>query len=154
MQKAVITMVATVGTAAPLFAQAAEPVQLASDVFIERFEAAPGGGRIRVLERADQLRAGDRVIFVVNWKASRTREFTVTNPMPRSISFQSSARDDQEVSVDGGHTWGALPDLIVHLGDGQWRHARAEDVTHVRWRVPGELAALGAGQMTYRGVVR
>lgn len=149
-----MTMVATVGTAAPLLAQAAEPVQLASDVFIERFEAAPGGGSIRVLERADRLRAGDRVIFVVNWKASRNREFTVTNPMPRTITFQGSARNDEEVSVDGGHVWGALADLLVHEPDGQLRHARAEDVTHVRWRVPGELAALGAGQMTYRGVVR
>lgn len=149
-----MTMVATVGTAAPLLAQAAEPVQLASDVFIERFETAPGGAKIRVLERADRLRAGDRVIFVVNWKASRTREFTVTNPMPRTVAYQSSARNDEEVSVDGGHNWGLLPDLLVHDTDGQLRRARPADVTHVRWRVPGELAALGAGQMTYRGVVR
>ncbi|WP_264422794.1 hypothetical protein [Novosphingobium sp. KCTC 2891] len=145
---------ALAAAAAPVMAHAAEPVRFASDVFVERFQPAGNGRTARVLERADRLRAGDRVVFVVNWKAQQGREFTVTNPMPRTVSFQGTAQGDEEVSVDGGRSWGQLGDLAVREADGRLRRATPEDVTHLRWRVPGAIAALGAGQMTYRGIVR
>jgi hypothetical protein len=138
----------------PGCANAAGPVQFASDVFVERFQPAPGGRTARTLERAQRLNPGDRVVFVVNWKAARKSEFTVTNPMPRAVSFQRSAAGDEEVSVDGGRSWGDLAALTVRDRDGQVRHAVPEDVTHLRWRIPGEIAAQGEGQMIYRGIVR
>ncbi len=138
----------------PCTANAAGPVQFASDVFVERFQPAPGGRIARTLERAERLQPGDRVVFVVNWKSARTREFTVTNPMPRAVSFQRSAAGDEEVSVDGGRSWGDLAALTIRERDGQLRHAVPEDVTHLRWRIPGALAAQGEGQMIYRGIVR
>ena len=151
------TLVVAVATGAAMLpdaAQAAGPVRFASDVFVERFQPAPGGRVARVLERADQLHPGDRVIFVVNWKASRDAPFTVTNPLPRAIAFESTADGAEEVSVDGGRNWGPLEALSVRGPDGRARRAMPEDVTHLRWRVPGPLAMLGTGQMTYRGVVR
>ncbi len=135
----------------PTTAQAADQVRFASDVFVERFVSAPGGGTARVLERADRLTPGDRVIFIVNWTVARARTFTVTNPMPRAIAFQRSGDGDEEVSVDGGRSWGALGDLQIRDRDGHLRLASPEDVTHLRWTVP---ATRGSGQLTYRGVVR
>jgi hypothetical protein len=149
-----VVAVATGAAMVPMAAHAAGPVQFASDVFVERYHPAPGGRIARVLERAEQLRAGDRVIFVVNWKASREAGFTVTNPLPRSIAFESTSDGAEEVSVDGGRTWGQLEVLSVRSPNGRTRRALPEDVTHLRWRVPGPLAMLGTGQMTYRGVVR
>lgn len=158
MRGASVAVAAGIVTLAPVAlpapAVAADAVQLSSDVFVERFQPAPGGRTARVLERAARLQPGDRVIFVVNWTASRTRDFTVTNPLPRSVAFQATAGGDEDVSVDGGRSWGALADLAVRDADGRLRHAVPEDVTHVRWRVPGPLAALGTGRITYRGVVR
>lgn len=158
MYKTVMTTLAvsaaTSAAMLPAAAQAAGPVQFASDVFIERFQPAPGGRVARVLERADQLRPGDRVIFVVNWKASREGPFTVTNPLPRAIAFESTSDGAENVSVDGGRTWGLLEALSVRSADGRSRRALPEDVTHLRWRVGAPLAMLGVGQMTYRGVVR
>ncbi|RQW45889.1 hypothetical protein EH199_00465 [Novosphingobium sp. LASN5T] len=148
------SMVGAVAVAAPLAAQVAQPVRFASDVFVERFIPGPGGRMSRVLERPDRLNPGDRVVFVVNWKADRGRDFTVTNPLPRAVAFQRSADGLEEVSIDGGRTWGALEDLRVRDADGSMRHATPDDVTHVRWRVPARLALAGAGQFTYRGVVR
>lgn len=138
----------------PMTAQAADAVRFASDVFVERFVSAPGGRSARVLERAERLRPGDRVIFVVNWTVQRGREFTVTNPMPRSVAFQRSVDGEQEVSVDGGRNWGRMEDLTVRDSGGDLRMATPEDVTHLRWRVPGTQAQRGSGQLTYRGVVR
>ena len=135
-------------------AQPSRGVQFASDVFIERFQPAPGGRTARILERADQLRPGDRVIFVVNWSGRKDGGFTVTNPLPRSIAFAGATDETQEVSVDGGRTWGALESLSVRTADGRIRPAHTEDVTHLRWRIPVQLALAGTGQMTWRGVVR
>ncbi len=121
---------------------------LTGDVFVERFEPAAGGGRARILERADALHPGDRLVFVVSWTGGNPAGFTVVNPVPRAVVYQAGLGAPEEVSVDGGHTWGALGALMVRDGDA-WRHALAGDVTHVRWRVPG-----ASGQITYRGVVR
>ncbi|WP_225206632.1 hypothetical protein [Novosphingobium huizhouense] len=153
---AAATATAAAAKAAPVGAPdaASARVRLASDVFVERFAPAGEGRVARVLERAAVLRPGDRVVFVVNWQASRAQQFTLTNPMPQAIAFEGSAREDAQVSVDGGRTWGALDQLSVRTRDGRLRPATGEDVTHVRWRVPGAMAALGAGQMTYRGIVR
>ena len=146
-------LLAAVPPALVAVAAEASPVQFASTVFVERFVPGPGGRISRVLERADQLKRGDQVVFVVNWRAAASNEFTVTNPMPRSVSFQKSSDGREEVSVDGGRTWGRLEVLRVRDGAG-WRGANPEDVTHVRWHVPTPVAARGEGQILYRGVVR
>jgi len=154
MMRTVIACVATGAAMAPAAAHAAGGVQFASDVFVERFQPAPGGRTARVLERADQLRPGDRVIFVVNWTGRKNGGFTVTNPLPRAIAFAGATDETQEVSVDGGRTWGALEDLSVRDAYGRSRPAHPEDVTHLRWRIPTPQALAGTGQMTWRGVVR
>ncbi len=124
-------------------------VRLAGDVFVERFEPAPGGRTARVLERASELHSGDRLVFVVSWSGGDPAGFFVTNPVPRSVAWQpAGSATAEEISVDGGHSWGTLDTLLVRDGGG-FRHALPEDVTHVRWRAGG-----GAGQATYRGVVR
>ncbi|WP_298166989.1 hypothetical protein [Novosphingobium sp.] len=148
------TSAALMPVAAHAAAQPSGGVQFASDVFVERFQPAPGGRTARILERADQLRPGDRVIFVVNWSGRKDGGFTVTNPLPRTIAFAGATDETQEVSVDGGRTWGALEDLMVRDSNGRPRPAHAEDVTHLRWRIPVQLALAGTGQMTWRGVVR
>ena len=152
-----IGLIAAAGALFPVVAAATtggEPVRLASDVFVERFASAGQGRTARILERAETLRAGDRVVFVVNWKADKARQFTLTNPLPRTVAFQGTATGDEEVSVDGGHGWGRLDQLTVREADGRLRPATGKDVTHLRWHVPSAIAALGAGQMTYRGIVR
>ncbi len=158
MYKAVIPAMVVAGATSaalvPAAAHAAGGVQFASDVFVERFQPAPGGRTARILERADQLRPGDRVIFVVNWSGRKDGGFTVTNPLPRTIAFAGGADGEQEVSVDGGRTWGALEALTVRDAYGRMRPAHPEDVTHLRWRIPTQLALAGNGQMTWRGVVR
>ena len=121
-------------------------VALDSAVFVERDQAAAG----RMLEPAARLSRGDRVVYVVSWtRMGGQGGFTVTNPLPRAVAFQGSANGDEEVSVDGGRSWGKLGALRV--GN---RFATAEDVTHVRWRVAPALAARGAGSITYSGIVR
>lgn len=129
--------------ALPTVAAARANVVMDSTVFVERTEP----GNIRSLEPAARLSRGDRVVTVVSWRRmTGAGGFTITNPMPRAISYQSSAREDEEVSIDGGRTWGRLGEL--RLGN---RYATPEDVTHVRWRVP---AGNARGRIAYSGIVR
>jgi hypothetical protein len=134
------------GTSLASSASVRPSVRTESAVFIER--AQPGN--LRVLEPASQLSRGDRVVTVVSWhRLGGEGNFTITNPLPRAITYQASASDSQDVSVDGGHTWGKLGEL--RIGD---RVATPEDVTHMRWRIASNAATRGRGQIVYSGIVR
>ncbi|MDE2437109.1 MAG: hypothetical protein KGM49_12685 [Sphingomonadales bacterium] len=127
-------------------ALASPAVSLASAVFVERNTPTRG----HLLEPASRLSRGDRVVYVVNWsRMGGNGGFTVTNPLPHSVYYQESADGDEEVSIDGGRTWGRLGDL--HVGS---REATPEDVTHVRWRIASARAAQGSGQIAYSAIVR
>lgn len=134
------------GTTLPAQAQSRSSVQTDSTVFVERVDAHNG----RRLEPANILVRGDRVVTIVTWKRMRgTGGFMLTNPLPARLAYQRSASEMQDVSVDGGRTWGRLEAMRVGA-----RPAMPEDVTHVRWRIPASYAALGQGRIAYSGVVR
>ena len=132
--------------AAPIAAKANPAVALDSAVFVEKTNPRTG----RILEPAARFSRGDRLVYVVNWyRVGGQGGFTVTNPLPRSVYYQGSANGDEEVSIDGGKTWGKLDALRVGT-----RMATPEDVTHVRWRVAPSTAAQGQGRIAYSAIVR
>ena len=124
-------------------------VSIDSAVYVERLQLA-GSGQTRSLEPARRLARGDRVVTVVNWyRLAGTGGFTVVNALPARLYYQGSARDNEEVSADGGHSWGHLGSLRL-----AGRLATPEDVTHVRWFIPADQAQTGAGRIAYSGYVR
>lgn len=132
--------------ALPIVALASPSVALDSAVFVERVVPKKG----RMLQPATALKRGDRVVYVVSWfRMGGQGGFTVTNPLPKKVYYQGSADGREEVSLDGGRTWGKLDALRVGI-----RLATPEDVTHVRWKVPASEAARGSGQITYSAIVR
>ena len=54
---------------------------------------------------------------------------------------------------EAGGSWGKLGALPAPDGN-RWRDATPEDVTHIRWHVPAQLAMMGKGQLTWSGIVR
>jgi hypothetical protein len=124
-------------------------VALDSAVYVER-----SNGLTRSLRQVDRLSRGDRVVTILTWQRqggpkNDNAGFTVVNPLPRQVSYQGSAREDEEVSVDGGRSWGRLGELTIGT-----RLATAEDVTHVRWHVAARQAAQGQGRIAYSAIVR
>lgn len=137
---------AATALATPAEAHARARVAIDSAVFVERI----GEDSERVLAPARRLSRGDRVVYVLDWKGQGgDGGFVVTNPLPRSVAYQGSANEDEEVSADGGQTWGKLGTLKV-----AGRLAMAADVTHVRWRIAPPVAARGAGRIAYSAIVR
>lgn len=133
----------------------AAPVTVANTVYVEREVTNANGSSARVLEPAQTLRRGDRLVYVVSWRAPQARgeHLTITNPLPRAIAYERSADGDEDVSIDGGRSWGKLGGLRVRDGL-EWRYATPEDVTHIRWKVPPQLALAGSGRLTWSGIVR
>ena len=90
------------------------------------------------------------MVYVVSWyRMGGTGAFTVSNPLPRSVYYQGSADGSEEVSLDGGKSWGKLDQMRT-----SGRLATPEDVTNVRWHVAASEAARGAGEITYSAIVR
>lgn len=137
---------ALVTLGAPAEARTQATVAIDSAVFVERI----GEDSERVLAPARRLTRGDRVVYVLDWtRQAGDGGFIVTNPLPRSVTYQGSANADEEVSADGGLTWGRLGTLRIGA-----RLALAEDVTHVRWRIAPPIAAKGSGRIAYSAIVR
>ena len=142
-RKSICAIASILALAISTQAAATPGVSLDSEVYVERTQP----GNVRSLEPASSLRRGDRVVTVVTWRTlGKAGDFTVVNPVPRTITYENTAREDAEVSIDGGRTWGRLGELRFAS-----RMATPQDVTHVRWRLP---AARGSGRIAYSGIVR
>ncbi|WP_379550092.1 hypothetical protein [Qipengyuania sp. DGS5-3] len=117
---ACIAMVATAAAATD------SALSIKRSIYVER--ESDGGVS---LEPAETLKAGDRIVTVMQWDADDApRKFTLASEIPPTIAYQRSSREALEVSVDGGRTWGQLE--MMRVGE---RQAWPEDVTNLRWQV-------------------
>lgn len=141
----------------PSLAVAASNVTLQSSVFVEKTVAGENGRPRIVLEEPKIVTPGDKLVFVLAWRNTSpapASDFVVTNPLPAAVAFQGAADERASVSVDGGRSWGNLAQLRIRESDGQWRNARPEDVTHVRWALKQAIPAGAQGKLSFRGIVR
>lgn len=153
MKKIFVALLALASSAPVL----AAPLELASDVFVEREHKRPDGSVATILEEPKLVLPGDQLVFVVRYKnvgAQPASKFSVTNPIPRAVAFSGTADGTETVSIDGGKSWGFLSQMKVSKADGTTRPALPGDVTHVKWNLNQTLAAGSAGKLVFRGVVR
>lgn len=142
--------------AAPAFAQAAQPIQLAGEVKLERTVTGTDGTAKAERVAPEVIVPGDRLIFATTYRntgAEPVENFIVRNALPGPVRLADDADAALVVSVDGGKAWGLLRELKVANTDGTSRPAQAADVTHVRWTLavvkPGE-----GGRIEYPAIIR
>jgi uncharacterized repeat protein (TIGR01451 family) len=136
---------------------AATPLQLVSDVFVERQVVKADGSKTVILEKPNLVTPGDNLVFVVRYKnigAATASNFVVTNPLPAAVAFDGTSDGLEIVSIDGGKSWGFLSALRVKKADGTVRPALRSDVTHIKWNLNQPLTAGAEGKLIFRGVVR
>jgi uncharacterized repeat protein (TIGR01451 family) len=154
-------IIALVALTASLFggasALAATPLQISSDVFVDRQIERVDGSKIVVLEKPNMVTPGDSLVFVVKYKnvgGVTASNFVVTNPLPSAVQFNGTSDGLEVVSIDGGKTWGFLNNLRVSMADGTSRSAQRNDVTHIKWNLNQPLTAGAEGKLIFRGVVK
>jgi uncharacterized repeat protein (TIGR01451 family) len=136
---------------------AATPLQLSSDVFVERQVERADGSKSVVLEPPHIVTPGDNLVFVVKYRNAGTTtasNFVVTNPLPAAVAFNGTSDGLEVVSVDGGKSWGILGTLRVAKADGSTRPAQRTDVTHLKWNLNQPLTAGAEGKLIFRGIVK
>jgi uncharacterized repeat protein (TIGR01451 family) len=141
---------------APGTAMAANQVTLDSNVFVERSVSGADGKAHLVRVAPKPVFPGDKLLFVLSYRNQGVKpaeDFTVTNPIPGSVSFVSN-EGDAEYSVDGGRSWGHLTMLKVKRSDGSLRTAQPDDVTHVRWTLARPIPVGGSGSLSFHGLVK
>jgi uncharacterized repeat protein (TIGR01451 family) len=138
-------------------ALAASPLQLSSNVFVEKTINRADGTRATTLEEPKLVTPGDNLVFVVKYKNAGTvpaEKFVVTNPLPAAVAFNGTSNGLEVVSIDGGKSWGFLSALRVKNAEGKQRPALMSDVTHLRWNFNQPLASGSEGKLIFRGIVR
>ena len=136
---------------------AATPLQLKSDVFVERQVVRSDGSNAVVLEKPNMVTPGDNLVFVVRYKnigGSTANNFVVTNPLPLAVAFNGTSDDSEVVSINGGKSWGNLGMLRIARADGTIRAAVRTDVTHIKWNLNQPLTAGAEGKLIFRGIVK
>jgi uncharacterized repeat protein (TIGR01451 family) len=136
---------------------AATPLQLVSDVFVERQVVKADGSKTVILEKPNLVTPGDNLVFVVRYKnigAATASNFVVTNPLPAAVAFDGTSDGLEIVSIDGGKGWGFLSALRVKKADGTARPALRSDVTHIKWNLNQPLTAGAEGKLIFRGIVK
>jgi uncharacterized repeat protein (TIGR01451 family) len=140
----------------PAVAFAANDVALTSAMFVERSVPQAGGAAKVTLEQPKSVPPGAKLVFVLTYrnqgKAAATN-FTVTNPIPVGVAFDSTPDAGASYSVDGGKSWGPLTALSIATRAGP-RAAVPEDVTHVRWVLTKPIAIGATGKLSFRGSVK
>jgi uncharacterized repeat protein (TIGR01451 family) len=142
---------------APAAANAADEVALSSQIFVEKTVTDARGEAKTVRQVPAIVTPGDRLVFVLAYKNGGTAPatgFTVTNPIPASVSFASVDAAGAELSIDGGKSWGQLSALKVAAADGTRRPAVVADVTHIRWSFSRPIPVGGNGELSFRGTVK
>jgi uncharacterized repeat protein (TIGR01451 family) len=137
--------------------QAATPLQLQSDVFVEKQVVRADGSKTVVLEKPNMVTPGDNLVFVVKYKnigGATANNFVVTNPLPSAVAFNGTSDGLEVVSIDGGKNWGILGTLRVAKADGTVRPATQADVTHIKWNLNQPLTAGAEGKLIFRGIVK
>lgn len=151
------TAIALLTLLAPAATLASSDVRTSASIFVERAKPANAGARTIRLEPARQVTSGERLIYVVEYRNTGKRPvqgFTVTNPLPRTVRLDETMDGSELVSIDGGRSWGTLSEMRVTLGEGSWRPANPDDVTHLRWRVGDRLMQGETRRVTFRAIVR
>jgi uncharacterized repeat protein (TIGR01451 family) len=153
--KSIFLMILALVMSAPTLA--ASPIQLTSNIFVEKQQKKADGSYSVNLVKPDVIVPGDQLVFVVRYRNAGTEpasNFTVTNPMPKAVVFSGTSDGMELVSIDGGKSWGKLSQLRVTNADGSSRPALMTDVTHIKWNLNQTLTAGAEGKLIFRGVVR
>jgi uncharacterized repeat protein (TIGR01451 family) len=123
--------------------------------------AVQDGRGIVKLAPANRVVPGDQVIYTLEIRNSgraALREPVVTYAVPSHMMYvaDSATGPGAEVrySVDDGHHFDRPENLRVSDADGHFHPAKADDYTHIRWKLKNTLKSKSVAFARFRAVVK
>ena len=139
-----------------VFAQDTGHLNVRTVVQKEEVSVNDSGDTERRLVAADTVVPGDDVVYTItftNISNDAAENVVITNPISENLTYVSGSAFGPgtviEFSIDGGQSF-AAPDQLRVNADGEFRTARAEDFTHVRWTMQDELQSGAQGMAQFR----
>ena len=158
MRKLSLSLIAlaSLGLALPAAALSASQT-----VETEKVVVAADGTETLIRTAAEAVKPGDRVVYSLNVDNDGFEPVTylvLTMPVPSEIKFieGSEAKTGSVVtfSVDGGDSFMPRDALTVVTINGESRVADTSDISHIRWRVAGPIAAGETDVLSFKGVLK
>lgn len=110
--------------------------------------------------KADLVKPGETVVYTLNYRnedAAPAENMTLVMPVPKEVVYVEGSVGGAPAmvtfSADGGKTYVARGRLTV-TEKGVARPATNGDITHVKWTLVGPVAPKGAGDVSFRGVLK
>jgi len=101
---------------------------------------------------------GEKVVYTVDFlndSSEPATDLVLAMPVPSDIRFlEGSADRDGAVvrySVDGGESFVDREALILPAVGGGTRPARADDITHIQWRIAGPVPVGARDAVAFKG---
>jgi len=121
----------------------------------------PDGTENITREAAEMVVPGERVVYTLNFMnddAAPASDLVLTMPIPSEVKLIDGSAVQQGTkvvySVDGGQSFATRNTVSVANADGSSRSASAEDITHIRWTVPGPVAVGETGSLSFKGILK
>lgn len=154
-------LVALTGHVSSALAQNVELVTKAE----KEIEVVENGAKVKKLVPPAKMIPGDEVVYTITY-SNKTKvaaeKVVVTNPVPQHTKYKdgTAAGDGADIvfSVDGGKNFATSDKLTMTIKDKAGkditRPAVAQDYTHIRWTLKGNVASGATGTVRFRAVIQ
>ena len=110
---------------------------------------------------ADTVVPGETVVYTLNFvndDSSAADNLVLTMPVPEQVTYNEGSADRAGTvvvySADSGQSFASRQATMVMTAAGDVRAAGAADITHVRWTIPGPVAAGETGQLSFTATLK
>jgi hypothetical protein len=92
-----------------------------------------------------------------NVSSKPVNKIVIDNPIPQFMLYKTQSAFGEQMdiffSVDGGKNYAKTEQLTV-MRNGVKQSAKAEDLTHIRWILKGDLAPGAKGEVGFKAEVK
>jgi len=119
------------------------------------------GAVATVRETVEKIVPGERVVYSLDFNNDDTapaNDIVLTMPIPPEVKYIEGTAEVPQTrvsfSADGGESFSTRQSVMIMDGDGNIRAAGADELTHIRWSVPGPVNVGEGGILSFSATVR
>ena len=114
-----------------------------------------------VRETVEKIVPGERVVYSLDYKndeAAPANDIVLTMPIPSEVKYIDGTANAPQTNVtysaDGGESFSSRQAVMIIDAGGNVRSAGVDELTHIRWTVPGPVDAGQGGVLSFAATVR